>query len=525
MSSTTALTSEGPRLSEHDRAGLRDFWAVYERHHEEIAEGLMAELRSVPEIEPMLVGISEAERAERSSVSHELMRRAVLEDDWAPYLASLRAQGEMYAEMGLSFQTWFQIVGAFRPYMRAHLVTAYGEDPDRLVGALSGMTALLDLVMARVGETYLDAQRRIIAEQEETVRDLSTSRAVLASVADGIITTDPDGRITSVNPAMERMVGWSREEILGHLYSEVYPMLDGRGDPIPVERRSLSRAIASRRVVADRGFDLTMVTRDGRRLPVGITAAPIVDEEGDLLGGVDVLRDTSHEREIDRMKSSLVSTVSHELRTPLTMIRGFAELLLDRDLPPEKARTAQEQIRDASDRLSRLIDDLLSVSKIDSGKMELHLEPLDLPATVRTALEPFGEQRAVHLDVPASPPPVLADRDKVVQIVTNLVSNAVKYSPPETPVTVRIEANGSEVRTSVIDRGIGISEDDRERLFGKFFRVDRREVSDTKGTGLGLYITKNLVEIQGGEIRVDSEQGAGTTFAFTLPTEEAREDR
>ena len=517
MNVATTPKGAGPPL-DSERGGLRDFWAVYERHHDEIYPALVAELSSIPEVAALLRAIPEEERQERSRRSRELMRKAILEDLWDPYLQDLRTQGEMYARLGLPFRVWFAIVGAFRPYMRQHLVSAYGDDRDRLVRALEGMGRLLDVAMAEVGESYLQMKERIIADQEEAVRDLSTSRAILTSVPDGVLTTDPHGRVTSINPALEQMTGWSERDVIGHPYIDVLQIVDEEGNPLTEEERFVGRAIASRTPTTARGYEISMVTRDGRRVPVGVTAAPIIDEDGDLLGGVDVIRDISHEREVDRMKSSLISTVSHELRTPLTMIRGFAELLLERDLPAEKARTAQIQIRDASDRLSRLIDDLLSVSKIDSGKLDLRLAPLDLAATVARAVEPMTNDRPIRIELPDGPPPwVMADLDKVEQIVTNLVSNAIKYSPEDAPVTVRVEAQTDRVQTSVTDEGIGISDDDAPRVFQKFFRVDRREVGEAKGTGLGLYITKNLVEIQGGEIRVEPAPGGGTTFTFTLP--------
>jgi PAS domain S-box-containing protein len=517
MNVMTSPSGTAPPLSDSERRGLRDFWSVYERHYDEIRDRLMADLASHSEIGALMRSVTAEQREEDDRRSRELSRRAVLEGEWEPFLENLRAQGPLYAEGGLSFRTWFNILGAFRPLVYRHLLAEYGSDPDRLLGSFQGMDTYIDLILSVVGEEYLAAKQRVISSQEGIVRRASTSRAVLTSLAEGVVTTDPEGRITALNPAMEHMLDVREQEAIGELPDGIYPLVDRKGRPIEPEERLLSRAIASRAVLRGHGFGLSILTADGRRLPVAITSAPILDERGELLGGVDVLRDVSHEYEVDQMKSSLISTVSHELRTPLTMIRGFAELLLERDLPRDKAALAQEQIRDSADRLSRLIDDLLSVSKIDSGKLEVRIEAVDLHDTVREALASFEQARPVHLEVADRPTLVMADRDKVLQIVTNLVSNAVKYSPEGTSVTVRLEPGDGTVETSVIDRGHGIREEDVRRVFDKFYRVDRPEVDEAKGTGLGLYITKSLVEIQGGDIRVMSRPGEGTTFTFGLP--------
>ncbi|MDQ3991869.1 MAG: PAS domain-containing sensor histidine kinase, partial [Actinomycetota bacterium] len=282
----------------------------------------------------------------------------------------------------------------------------------------------------------------------------------------------------------------------------------------------LSQAIATGEMTSSRGYDHLLVTRDGS-VPVSVIAAPIVDE-GRIIGAVSVMRDVSHEREVDEMKTSLVSTVSHELRTPLTMIQGFSELLLSRELPPDKARDALEQINASSDRLSSLIDDLLSVSKIEAGSLEVRREALDVMGVVEEAVRPFMARANIAVSATHPPPPVMADRAMLIQILTNLISNAVKYSSDGSPVAVTVRPSSGAVAIEVADRGVGMDDREVSRLFTKFFRSEREEVRNAPGTGLGLYITRSLVEMQGGRIEVASELGEGTTFTVTLPMEEAR---
>jgi signal transduction histidine kinase len=212
-----------------------------------------------------------------------------------------------------------------------------------------------------------------------------------------------------------------------------------------------------------------------------------------------------------------VSTVSHELHTPLTMIQGFSELLLTRALTPEKSHEALRQINSAATRLCRLIDDLLSVSRIESGRLTVRAAPIVVADVVREVVAGFQTERNIEVDLDPDLPPLMADRDMMVQILTNLLSNALKYSPPQAPVSVHARQDDATVEVAVKDLGIGMTDAESGRIFGKFFRVDRDEVREAGGTGLGLYITKQLVERQGGRITVRSEPGRGSTFLFALP--------
>ena len=360
-----------------------------------------------------------------------------------------------------------------------------------------------------------DLERR---EAEEKLRESEQrQKAMLASIADVVVITDAEGAVVSINRAMERLSGWRQEEAEGRPYEDVCPLVDAKGQPLEPEKRFLARAIAAREVVASRGYDVALLTRDGRRVPVSIAAAPILDAQGELLGGVDVLRDVSHEREVDQLKSSLISTVSHELRTPLTMIQGFSELLLTREVDEKNTQEALEQINVSAGRLGLLIEDLLSVSRIESGRLDVRLAPVDLAQAVEEVSALFDRDRKIRIEADDDFPPAMADGELVIRILTNLLSNAVKYSPPETPIFVTARRVGTSVEVSVSDHGIGMTKAETARLFDKFFRADRPEVRSAGGTGLGLYITRNLVEMQGGQIWAESELGRGTTFRFTLP--------
>ncbi len=267
---------------------------------------------------------------------------------------------------------------------------------------------------------------------EEAERAAGEARAVFYAIADGVLLTDPAGRVTAMNRAMELLSGWTEAEVQGMAYAEVLPVTEEGGGHIRPEARPLARAIASGEPASDQGYGVDLVTRDGRKVPVAVSSAPILDPRGRVVGGVEVVRDVSREREIDEVKSAIISTVSHELRTPLTLIHGFAELLVLRDMPVERQRAAAEEILEASRRLARLIDDLLSASRMESGRLVLDPRPLDLAGMVERILSPFRAMAARHViraEVAGGLPVVWGDPDKVEQILTNLVGNAIKYSP------------------------------------------------------------------------------------------------
>ncbi|MBM3940714.1 MAG: HAMP domain-containing histidine kinase [SAR202 cluster bacterium] len=225
-------------------------------------------------------------------------------------------------------------------------------------------------------------------------------------------------------------------------------------------------------------------------------------------------------REVDRVKDNFMSIAAHELRTPLTTLYGFSELLLTRQVQPAQQRKWLESIHDETHRLSTLVDDLLNVSRIESGALTLRKDRLSMAEVVASALRAYGEMPATHalqVDVPETLPEIVGDHDKLVQIIVNLVSNAVKYSPNGGAVVVTARHFAGTVELRVRDQGLGIAPEDQAKLFTTFYRVQRPETKKVPGTGIGLYIVKSLVEIMGGRVWIESEVGKGSMFAFTVP--------
>ncbi len=412
-----------------------------------------------------------------------------------------------------------EVIGGYSPVPGVRWVLISEEPQGRAFGAIKplvyqlgsvGVAALL--AAGGVAWLLLRLLRKLAAERNR-------SQTLLASIPDGVVVTDDSGHITLMNAALEKMTGWPLEEARDRLVHEVTGYSAGSPQRTSDFLEEAYPALRAGAVVSPTGRDHTIRSRDGRAIPISWTAAPLTEGER-VTGIVAVLRDVSREREADQLKASLVSTASHELRTPLTMIQGFAELLSSRELPGPKRREAVAQIYSAAQRLSQLIDDLLAVSRIESGRLIMEVEEVDVSSTVEDALAVFSpaEKERLSVNVPRSLPLVHADSRAVVQVLQHLVSNALAYSPSDARVEVAAERVDSTIQIMVRDSGIGLSREEMSHIFDKFYRADNSDVRQTSGTGLGLYITRNLVEMQGGRIWVESEPEVGTRFFVALPS-------
>jgi len=258
---------------------------------------------------------------------------------------------------------------------------------------------------------------------------------------------------------------------------------------------------------------------------VRVRVQPYWPERG-ITGYMFLFIDSTHESEVDEMKNEFISVASHEMRTPMTSIKGSLELLLGGyagELPPEAIELLGISLT-AVDRLVRLINDLLDIAKIESGKMEFHLERLDLNDCVRKAMRGVRSLAEAHkvalvAETPPAPAGVLGDRDRIEQVITNLLSNALKYSPADSEVKIQVAEGMGAVRVSVIDRGPGIPADQLEKVFDRFHQLKGAK----KGSGLGLTICRALVEQHRGRIWVESELGKGSQFHFELPAAPAEQ--
>ncbi|MDO8473327.1 MAG: ATP-binding protein [Dehalococcoidia bacterium] len=361
---------------------------------------------------------------------------------------------------------------------------------------------------------------------ERTVRERATLESIINGMTEGLAVIGNDRRVAYFNRAAESLVGANAADLVGHDIGVLQSLLGRRAtDP---EALRVRWADARDRLDETPKFEIELMTGVGKR----VVEATIfrVGDKASLSGTGALIRDVTREREVDRMKSEFVATVSHELRTPMTAIYGFSELLLMRATGlPENQRMWVETIYKESKRLTDIVEDLLNVSRIEAGRLSLNLGPVALEQLVADVVERLKSGHAHHplnVNIAVTLPEVQADRDKLQQVLYNLVDNAIKYSPRGGPVAISAQHMRDEgkVVVSVADKGIGISDSEIPRLFSRFHRVERLETTGIRGTGLGLYIVKSLVEMMGGRIWVESRLNEGTTFFFSLPVAASSSD-
>jgi len=377
----------------------------------------------------------------------------------------------------------------------------------RYGGQFTDEDVRLAVVLARSAASVI-AQARLYLETLEEKRQLE---ATLESMLVGVLAVNSKGRISVLNHVARQLLEIPPNSGVEESYTEA--IKDERVRDLI--RRTLENG---EEVVEELVFNVGTSERYFQA-----QTAPITGDNKEIMGQVTILSDITDLKRLDQMKTDFVSHVSHELRTPLTSIKGFVATLLSDSEGYYDLDTRREflQIIDQEcDRLTRLINDLLNLSRIEAGRaLELVLKPVDVVDIAEKIAEIQKNYTAKHqfvVDVQGSVPTIIADEDKVDQIITNLVSNAVKYSPDggEVRITIKEDPQSGGVLVAVKDQGIGIPKDVLPRLFQRFYRVEGRKIS---GTGLGLYLTRHLVEAHGGKIWAESEEGKGSTFYFTLP--------
>ena len=377
----------------------------------------------------------------------------------------------------------------------------------------------------RLTEEHVALNRRLerqLIELEEARRQVEASGRKLALFAErspiAVFEFDPEGRILTMNPAAETLFGFSTGEMVGRPGADSLFPVDARND-IGKHWREL---IKSREPLF--GLRMTNTRRDGAEIFCEWSLTPLVNPENRVISVIVQGRDITQQLEAERMKQEFTSTLSHELRTPLTSIIGSLQLINSGVLGDiEKDVLEMTSIAERNgQRLLDLINDILDVEKIESGKLTLFSEPLPLGELLTESLalnRGFADRFKVHLVTSGELQAVTvnADRKRLLQVMTNLLSNAAKFSPEGSTVSVTMETTDGNVRVGVHDSGPGIPESFRHRIFGRFAQADMSYTRQKGGTGLGLAICKRLLEIMGGKIGFSDRDGGGTIFWFELP--------
>lgn len=359
-----------------------------------------------------------------------------------------------------------------------------------------------------------DQMTRSLRERtRELEEEASKVKAILESIADGVIVEDKEGRIIMMNPAAERILGSMSEGFPIHPIKEL-PAIHAKGEPSAADGSEDRRFEAGGRVVSAR-------------------EAPVMTRDGVELGKVMVFRDITREVEVDRLKDEFIENVSHELRTPLTSIKGYSELLMltAQDKLDEQQQKSLNYISQRSSQLVTMIGELLDMTDIAAGTLGLDLAPTSLDELILEVMGSWRErieekQLTAVAHLPDDLPQVLVDHDRIKRVLHNLISNAYNYTMPGGNIVVTTYTEGDKVRVDVEDTGFGISEPDQNRLFTRFFRVREVPRDDVRGAGLGLYMAKALIEAHGERIWLErSKPGEGSVFSFTLPIAEKQESK
>lgn len=383
------------------------------------------------------------------------------------------------------------------------------------------------------------AGRKIRPKQNATL-PVNDPRALLASIVessnDAIVSATLDGVITSWNKGAERLYGYAADEVIGHTFTL----------PVPAEHKGEPAALIEKlhEGVAIQHLETRRLRKDGTEVDVAMTVSPVHDAKGHIVGASAVIRDVTElnstrralleaelravaarsqakaEEEISQAKGEVVSLVSHELRSPLASILGFTELLVTRELSDAQRKVYLGVMLREARRLTELVNDVLQLQRLEGGHQKLNLAPVDVRSLIQRAVEAAGEddRRPIGMVLPEPLPLVMADPDAILQVLSNFLSNARKFSPVGGAIRISARLADGSVHVSVRDEGLGIPPDALPMVFHKFYRVDSPDRRLIRGTGLGLSINQKIIEAHGGRVEAHSGGlGKGSSFEFTLP--------
>jgi signal transduction histidine kinase/CHASE3 domain sensor protein len=410
---------------------------------------------------------------------------------------------------------WYRVLRPVGRVADAAAVVGGGNLEVRVPEDATGEIRVLAQAFNRMAVSLAEQRDDAVRRAEELERAGMVSRAVLDSTVDGICLTDLQGTILLANAPLARYVEDLGIPTRGTIYERLMAISDRFAEPD--DYREAMRRIASN--PAARTTDEFRFLDNGRSFR-GFTA-PVRDSSGDFVGRIFTLREVTAEREAERLKDEFVATVSHELRTPLTSILGYLELVLNDEALPQEQRSHLDVVSRNACRLLRVVGDLLFVAQVESGALHLQpelVEPAHVAAQALEAAKPVAAEAGVELVLDVEPTGAAElDPARIAQLLDNLISNALKFTPAGGRVTVRLRAEGDELVLAVVDTGVGIPAEEQELLFNRFFRSERSQRLAVPGTGLGLAIVRAIAVGHGGRVAIWSEEGKGAVLTVTMP--------
>lgn len=367
------------------------------------------------------------------------------------------------------------------------------------------------------------------AMAEELTQVATKSETVINSIAEGVVVTDGEGKVQLINPAAQTLLGWEKQDAIGLDYRSVIKIGDSKGNDLPEDSSPIRQVFLTNQSVSTNDYSLT--THSGKKILISLLVSP-VGQSG--TGAIIVFRDITTEKQEERAKAEFISTASHEMRTPVAAIEGYLGLALNPTTAviDDKARMFLEKAHESTQHLGRLFQDLLTVSRSEDGRLTPKPTVVDIVAFTKEIVDglmPKAQGKGLFLiykpvsgstdEGGKNVSPVFygyIDQDQLREVLNNLVDNAIKYTK-QGNVTIDVSGDENNISVSVTDSGIGIPPEDVPHLFQKFYRVDNSDTREIGGTGLGLYISRRLIESNNGHIAVKSEFGKGSTFSITIP--------
>lgn len=398
------------------------------------------------------------------------------------------------------------------------------DDQTAKVRELSLLLDVRTRELSDIRKAFVNVSKDFVLERERLISANIKISAILSSIGDGVVATDQFGKTILVNQAMEELSSWSGAELLGKSWLDIERLEDREGNSLPLSKSPTEEAIKnSKTTITDTSSPYYFVRKDNTKFPVAITVTPIISN-GLTIGSIGVYRNITHEKDIDRAKTEFVSLASHQMRTPLTIISWYSEMLqskLNLLANKEESLLALE-LSIASKRLSALVNSLLNVSRLEMGSFVIEPKLLNIIDQVKNTIEVYrpllikGNLTLIE-DFDNQLKPFLGDANLLDIVFSNLISNSIKYTPPGGKINISLKSESDLLKIVISDTGIGIPLASQEKVFTKLYRGDNAKSIDPDGTGLGLYVIREIVNNAGGKIWFESAEGRGTTFYITFP--------